>query len=120
MLSVQNDGRIACTLAAFLLLCSPVSSYSQSEKSVPAPGSHADAALEKRELIKITVLRACEQKASQIIEALARQLNAEPVTAVYAVFCPHAIAVKVLDAAGCYIIFRETCHELGLDAVIGK
>ena len=40
------------------------------------------AALEKRELIKITVLRACEQKASQIIEALARQLNAEPVTAV--------------------------------------
>ena len=48
MLSVQNDGRVLFTLAAFLLLSSPFSSFSQTGKNTPAPASHADAALEKR------------------------------------------------------------------------
>ncbi|MGN1093803.1 MAG: ribosome assembly RNA-binding protein YhbY [Candidatus Neoclostridium sp.] len=41
-----------------------------------------DGALEKRELIKITVLRNCEKKAKELIGELAEALNAEPVTAV--------------------------------------
>lgn len=39
------------------------------------------AALEKRELIKITVLRNCEKKAGELIGELADALGAEPVTA---------------------------------------
>lgn len=39
------------------------------------------AALEKRELIKITVLRNCEKKAGELIGELAAALGAEPVTA---------------------------------------
>lgn len=41
-----------------------------------------DAALEKRELIKITVLRNCDKKAQELIGEIAEQLSAEPVTAV--------------------------------------
>ena len=41
-----------------------------------------DAALEKRELIKITVLRNCDKKAKELIGELAEELSAEPVTAV--------------------------------------
>ena len=41
-----------------------------------------DAALEKRELIKITVLRNCDKKAKELIGEIAEQLSAEPVTAV--------------------------------------
>ena len=48
MLSVQNDGRMAFTLVAFLLLSSPFSSFSQTEKSTSAPDSRTEAALEKR------------------------------------------------------------------------
>lgn len=39
-------------------------------------------ALEKRELIKISVLRSCEFKAKELIDRLALRLGAEPVTAV--------------------------------------
>lgn len=41
-----------------------------------------DEALEKRELIKISVLRACENTAKELIGELAARLGAEPVTAV--------------------------------------
>ena len=41
-----------------------------------------DAALEKRELIKITVLRNSDKKAKELIGEIAEQLSAEPVTAV--------------------------------------
>lgn len=41
-----------------------------------------DAALEKRELIKITVLRNCDKKAKELIGEIAEQLSAEPVTAI--------------------------------------
>ena len=41
-----------------------------------------DAALEKRALIKITVLRNCDKKAKELIGEIAEQLSAEPVTAV--------------------------------------
>lgn len=41
-----------------------------------------DEALEKRELIKISVLRACENTAKELIGELADRLGAEPVTAV--------------------------------------
>lgn len=40
------------------------------------------AALEKRELIKITVLRSCEKKAVRLIGELAALLSAEPVAAI--------------------------------------
>ncbi len=41
-----------------------------------------DEALEKRELIKISVLRACEKSAKELIGELAERLEAEPVTAI--------------------------------------
>ena len=39
-------------------------------------------ALEKRELIKISVLKACEDEPRDLLAEIAEQLDAEPVTAV--------------------------------------
>lgn len=39
-------------------------------------------ALEKRELIKITVLKTCEYTAKELIDGLAKRLRAEPVTSI--------------------------------------
>ena len=39
-------------------------------------------ALEKRELVKLTVLKTCEDEAKDVLQELAEALDAEPVTAI--------------------------------------
>ena len=39
-------------------------------------------ALEKRELVKLTVLKTCENEAKDVLQELAEALDAEPVTAI--------------------------------------
>lgn len=41
-----------------------------------------DEALEKRELIKISVLKACDFSAKELVDELAKRLRAEPVTVI--------------------------------------
>lgn len=44
--------------------------------------SELDMALNKRELIKVTVLKGCDYSSSEILEKLASALKAEPVAAI--------------------------------------
>ena len=49
-----------------------------------------------------------------------KKIDSEPVTPEDAVPCADPIAVKILYAALCNVVSRESCYEFRLYAVVGK
>ena len=47
-----------------------------------------------------------------------KEIYSKTVASVDAVLCAHSVAVKVLDAAFCYVVLRKSCHELSIETVV--
>ena len=63
-------------------------------------------------LLLTCLLCACGDKSDQD--------DTKTVTTIDTMLCTYTIAVEILDAACCDIVLRESCHELGLYAVVSE